>query len=314
MISYMISCMIVYDIIPDIIFYDIINIDIMYDIIYLYSDCIRLCFLTATEVPQAQPADSIDNGHDNDREMDFDDERDFADQGPLSDMDMEEDAQILATLLKHIPSCMNADDIEHLLQDIPDQPPVVVPARTVQEAIDAGDLPPLDRDAANVFTESKRILQEHVLKHGTNSHELKDLIQRVLHQPDFNADEVDHDMHERLMRAVEDSDIEVIDMWEEGDGLQDNTFVKHKASKVLMELIADERMAGRQHFGFKLSTDAKGDRVLGCDANGSLSFELALLSVGPGTVPISIVLYIDATYIKHWIPIRPIYSEFLVIL
>jgi hypothetical protein len=246
--------------------------------------------------------------------MDFDEERDFADQGPLSDMDMEEDAQILATLLKHIPSCMNAADIELLLQDIPDQPPVVVPARTVREAVEAGDLPPLDRDAANVFTESERILQEHVLKHGTNAHELKDLIQMVLHHPDFNADEVDHDMHERLMRAVEDGDIEVIDMWEEGDGLQDNTFVKRKVSKVLIELIADERMAGRQHFGFKLSTDAKGDRVLGGDANGSLSFELAQLSVGPGTVPISIVLYIDATYIKHGIPIRPIYSELLLIL
>ena len=108
--------------------------------------------------------------------MDFDEARDFADQGPLPDMDMEEDALILATLLKHIPSCFSADDIEQLLQDIPDQPPVVVPARTVREAVEAGDLPPLDRDAANVFTESEQILQEHVLKHGTNAHELKDLM------------------------------------------------------------------------------------------------------------------------------------------
>ena len=104
---------------------------------------------------------------------------------------------------------------------------------------------------------------------------------------------------------------EVIDVWEEGDGLQDNTFVKRKVSKVLMELLCDERMAGSQHFGFKLSTDAKGDdRVFSGDAKGSVGFELAQLSVRPGTVPISIVLYIDATYIKHWIPIRPIYSEF----
>ena len=66
-------------------------------------------------------------------------------------------------------------------------------------------------------------------------------------------------------------------------------------------------MAGRQHFGFKLITNADGDRVLGGDANGSVNFELAQICVGPGTVPISI--YIDATYIKHWIPIRPIYSE-----
>jgi hypothetical protein len=113
------------------------------------------------------------------------------------------------------------------------------------------------------------------------------------------------------MRAVEQGDIEVIDMWEEGDGPQDNTFVKRKVAKVLKELISDERMAGRQHFGFKLSTDANGERVLSGDANGSLtrSFELAQFRLGPGTVPISIVLYIDATFIKHGIPIRPIYSE-----
>ena len=63
-------------------------------------------------------------------------------------MDMEEDAEILATLLKHIPYCMSAADIKQLLQDIPVQPAVVVPVRRVQEAIAAGDLPPLDVDAA----------------------------------------------------------------------------------------------------------------------------------------------------------------------
>ncbi len=57
---------------------------------------------------------------------------------------------------------MNADDIEQLLQDIPVQQPVVVPVRTVQEAVAAGDLPPLDVDAADVFSQSERILQKHV--------------------------------------------------------------------------------------------------------------------------------------------------------
>jgi hypothetical protein len=48
---------------------------------------------------------------------------------------------------------------------------------------------------------------------------LKDLTvtRRVLHHPDFHADDVDHDMQERLMRAVEEGDIEVIDMWEDGN-------------------------------------------------------------------------------------------------
>ncbi len=83
--------------------------------------------------------------------MDADEERDY-------------DAEILPTLLKHIPSCMtrNADDIEQLLQDIPVQPPVVDPVRTVQEAVAAGDLPPLDVGAANNFSQSEHILQEHV--------------------------------------------------------------------------------------------------------------------------------------------------------
>ena len=112
--------------------------------------------------------------------MDADEERDFADQDPFSDMDMEEDAEIFATLLQHMAATC--------LQDIPVQSPVVVPVRTVQEAIAAGDIPPLDADAAEVFSQIERILQEHVCKHGKNDAELKDLIQRVLHCPDFNAD------------------------------------------------------------------------------------------------------------------------------
>jgi hypothetical protein len=93
-------------------------------------------------------------------------------------------------------------------------------------------MPPLDADAANVFSQSEHILQEHIRRHNINATELKDLIPRVIHHPEFNAGEVDHDMHQRLMQTVEDSDIEVIDMWEEGDGLQDVTFLKRKVAKV----------------------------------------------------------------------------------
>ncbi len=118
------------------------------------SHGICYCSLAAADIPPAQSADAIDGGHDADREIDSDEERDFADQGPLTDMDIEEDAQILATVLKHISSCMHAADIEQLLQDIPVQPQVVVPVRTEQEAVAAGDLLPLDVDAANVCSGS----------------------------------------------------------------------------------------------------------------------------------------------------------------
>jgi hypothetical protein len=65
-----------------------------------------------------------------------------------------------------------------------------------------------------------------------------------------------------------------------------------------VKLLSNECIAGYHHIGFKLSTDSNGDRVFGGDVIGSLTFELAQIRVGPGTVPISIVLCIDARYIK----------------
>ncbi len=139
----------------------------------------------AADPRPAQRPDETDDDHEPDRAMDIDEKRDFADQGPLTDMDMEEDAEILSLLLKHMPSCIDAADIEQLVQDIPVQQQVVVPVRTVQEAVAAGDLPPLDADAAIVFSRSELILQDHFRRHNTNAAELKDLIQRVLRHPDF---------------------------------------------------------------------------------------------------------------------------------
>ncbi len=114
--------------------------------------CIKMHFSyflcpAAADPRLAQRADETDDDHEPDRAMDIDEERDFPDQGPLTDMDMEEDAEILSLLLKHMLSCIDAADIEQLVQEIPVQPPVVVPVRTVQEAVAAGDLPPLDAES-----------------------------------------------------------------------------------------------------------------------------------------------------------------------
>ena len=49
----------------------------------------------------------------------------------------------------------------------------------------------MDTDAANLFTASERLIQEHVKKYKNSATGLKDLIQNVLHCPDFNPAEVD---------------------------------------------------------------------------------------------------------------------------
>ena len=98
----------------------------------------------------------------------------------------------------------------------------------------AEDLPALDEDASNVLSKSQRFLLYHATKRFMNASELKALIQEVLHHqddhPGFDLDSVDHDLHERLMKAVEEGDIEIIDMWKEGDGDQDVKYVKRKWS------------------------------------------------------------------------------------
>jgi hypothetical protein len=59
----------------------------------------------------------------------------------------------------------------------------------MQEAVQAKDSPQLDVDAANNCSQSERILQDHVRLNSINRNKLKDLIQRVIHHPGFNADE-----------------------------------------------------------------------------------------------------------------------------
>jgi hypothetical protein len=143
-----------------------------------------------------------------------------------------------------------------------------------------------------------------------NAQDIKDLIQDVLHNDNFDVDEIDHNMNDLLMHAVADG-MAVHNMWQEGDGEQDVRFFLRKVEDVVRELVADERLEGCQHFAFKEYKNANGDRILGGHANGSVSFQIAQASVGPGKVPISIVLYIDATFLKRGIPIRPIYCKIL---
>ena len=170
-------------------------------------------------------------------------------------------------------------------------------------------IPNPDREMAGLFSRSEEMLQDHCKLYATSKAELKDLIQKVLHHPDFDPGQVDHDMHERLMRAIDEEDILIYDMWEEGDGRNDCRFYKRPLKKVLQELMADQRLKGHQHFRFKVSYDAKGNRILGGDANGALAFQMAQLRIGPDKVPVFIVLYIDKTFLERGISIRPIYGN-----
>jgi hypothetical protein len=105
-------------------------------------------------------------------------------------------------------------------------------------------VPPPREEDSTAFTKSERILMDYQKLKRMSAQDIKDLIEDVLHNKDFDSDEVDHNMHERLMRAVADGEMDIHDMWQEGDGQQDVRFFKRKVEVVLRELLADERLAG----------------------------------------------------------------------
>jgi hypothetical protein len=59
----------------------------------------------------------------------------------------------------------------------------------------ARSAPSFEHYNASVLSASERLVQERVKKYKTGAAELKDLLQQVLHHPDFNPDDVDHGLH-----------------------------------------------------------------------------------------------------------------------
>jgi hypothetical protein len=171
-------------------------------------------------------------------------------------------------------------------------------------------MPALDSDLAEVITGSEFIVKAYADRHSLSATAINDLIKNVLKNPQFNLEEVDTDMLQRLSASIDSGDLQIISMRKEGDGAQNPELFCRPVEKVLRELIGDLRLAGKQHFAFHEYKDPHGNRIFAGDANGSVSFQLAQARIGPNKVPVSIVLYIDGTFLKKGIPIRPIYCEY----
>ncbi len=98
-------------------------------------------------------------------------------------------------------------------------------------------------------------------------------------------------------------------MHAEGGGEQVLEPFRRPVEKFLLELLADMRLAGCQHFGFHEYKDPRGNRLFAGQSNGSVSFQLAQLNVSEGKVTVFILLYIDGTYLKKGILIQPVYHK-----
>ena len=106
-------------------------------------------------------------------------------------------------------------------------------AMEFQNAVEKESEPPLNEEAARLFTASERILQNYARARALTGADLKALIEDVLRNPEFNADDIDRNMMERLNKAIDDGEFEIFDMWKEGDGHQDVKLFSRNLEKVV---------------------------------------------------------------------------------
>jgi hypothetical protein len=70
-----------------------------------------------------------------------------------------------------------------------------------------GLVPPLQpEEASGIITGSEQILKEYAKKASLTAKDIVSLIQDVLHNPDFNADDVDTDMLKRFADSIDSGD------------------------------------------------------------------------------------------------------------
>ena len=73
---------------------------------------------------------------------------------------------------------------------------------------------------AKVITGSEFIVKAYAERNSLTATAINDLIKNVLKNSQFNLEEVDTDMLQRLSRSIDSGDLNIISMRKEGDGAQ----------------------------------------------------------------------------------------------
>ena len=112
-----------------------------YEKLSVVISCMSFLSDAGVGVRVVEPVAAAEHDSEEDRFMDPDDSRDYADQFPYPDDPdspgsiNDENLEILASIMKLIPECINKADFDRLSDLLPHMEPVQVATRTVQEAI-----------------------------------------------------------------------------------------------------------------------------------------------------------------------------------
>ena len=197
-----------------------------------------------------------------------------------------------------------------LLTTLPDPSKTLSQAEpfTFTEARSKGMVPEASEDTLRAFSPSEMKLYKHASSHKWKADELVSTI-KLIKSVEFNVDDINVDLHKRVAAAIAQGYFTSHNMRESNsDGDQDLILWLRSLEEVLKEVIGDERMEGHQHFSFEMSETLDGKREFGA-SNGAVSFQIAHLRCGDECVPVSLVIYIDGSFIKHGILVKPIYGN-----
>lgn len=182
-------------------------------------------------------------------------------------------------------------------------------ALSAAEARSQGLVPEASEETLRAFSFSEMKLYKHATTYKWKVDELIATI-KLIKSVEFRVDDVNVDLHKRVSAAIAQGYFTSHSMRESDlDGDQDLTFWLRSLQEVLKEVLGDERMAGHQHFSFEMSETEDGEREFGA-SNGAVSFQINQIRCGNEIVPVSLVIYIDGSFIKHGIPVKPIYGRF----
>ena len=203
--------------------------------------------------------------------------------------------------------------LSDLLARLPDptrsQPEGQVEAVPVTVARERGVIPEASNETLEAFSFAEMKLYKHAFAYKWTAVELAATI-KLIKSTDFKVEDVNVDLHKRVAAAIAQGHFTSHNMREgDRDGDQDLTFWIRSLEEVLREVLGDERMAGHQHFTFEMLINEDGEREFGA-SNGAVSFQIAQLRSGPDCVPVSLVIYIDGSFIKHGIPVKPIHDMY----
>ncbi len=199
--------------------------------------------------------------------------------------------------------------LSDLLDSLPDPSSyATAKSMTAAAARERGVIPEADAETLRAFSPSEMKLCKHATDRKWTADELIKTIQ-LIKSADFKVDDVNVDLHKQVSAAIEQGKLNSHNMRESNlDGDQDLTFWLCALEDVLREILGDEQMDGHQEFRFKISRTEEGERRFGASI-GAVPFQLAQVLCGPDCVQVSLVIYIDGSFIKLGIPVKPIYGQ-----